>query len=99
MDVFMVLQVVSLPSQTCPYKARISENSFVVKADVVKLRGKISPCTLYKKKTQENCVTRSPRAMSFEQCCNECSKQKIKKPKHYSAIMRSMLHQCSKECF
>ncbi|XP_052807646.1 syntaxin-binding protein 5-like isoform X3 [Mya arenaria] len=32
-------RVVSLPSQTCPYKARISENSFVVKADVVNLRG------------------------------------------------------------
>ncbi|XP_052242226.1 syntaxin-binding protein 5-like isoform X2 [Dreissena polymorpha] len=32
-------RVVSLPSQTCPYKARITENSFVVKADVVNLRG------------------------------------------------------------
>ncbi|KAL4233705.1 Syntaxin-binding protein 5 [Mactra antiquata] len=32
-------RVVSLPSQTCPYKARISENSFVIKADVINLRG------------------------------------------------------------
>ncbi|XP_060577978.1 syntaxin-binding protein 5-like isoform X2 [Ruditapes philippinarum] len=32
-------RVVSLPSQTCPYKARISESSFVIKADVVNLRG------------------------------------------------------------
>ncbi|XP_053396743.1 syntaxin-binding protein 5-like isoform X2 [Mercenaria mercenaria] len=32
-------RVVSLPSQTCPYKARISESSFIIKADVVNLRG------------------------------------------------------------
>lgn len=32
-------RVVSLPSQTCPYKARISESSFVVKADIVTLKG------------------------------------------------------------
>ncbi|KAK3588352.1 hypothetical protein CHS0354_003282 [Potamilus streckersoni] len=32
-------RVVALPSQTCPYKVRISEHSFVVRADIVSLKG------------------------------------------------------------
>lgn len=37
--VFFFTQVISLPSQQCPYKTRITESSFVVRADVVTLRG------------------------------------------------------------
>lgn len=33
--------VVSLPSQTCPYKAKITESSFVVRAEVVTLRDSV----------------------------------------------------------
>ncbi|KAL3882515.1 hypothetical protein ACJMK2_028851 [Sinanodonta woodiana] len=32
-------RVVALPSQTCPYKVRISEHSFVVRADIVSFKG------------------------------------------------------------
>lgn len=31
-------RVLSLPSQTCPYKATLSETSFVVRADVVQIK-------------------------------------------------------------
>ncbi|XP_069133314.1 syntaxin-binding protein 5-like isoform X2 [Argopecten irradians] len=34
-------RVVSLPSQTCPYKTRITDASFVVRADVVSLRDSV----------------------------------------------------------
>ena len=41
---FVCLQVMSLPSQTCAYKVKITETSFVVRAEIVALRGKLAFC-------------------------------------------------------
>ena len=38
---FVGPQVMSLPSQTCAYKVKITETSFVVRAEIVAMRGKL----------------------------------------------------------
>jgi len=39
-DFLLCDQVISLPSQTCMYKVRITETSSVVKADIIGFRGR-----------------------------------------------------------